>query len=547
MKSAASAVLRHGPAMSLSSSGVAKAKHGVVWFKDTDLRTSDHRALATAHTSCDIVDHVYCFDPRNFKPSVETGLERVDFRRLRFLVESVADLKERLTVQGSHLRVFIGKPEDIIPIVCTSDTKTVYCNEEVASEELRVMSEVSKRVTANGVSVLPFWTGYLVDKVELPLPLAKLEIFTSFRKTVEGANVIDRPCINTPEFKSSTSRELVGEENDTLDTFSIYEKIMRSLDLPASYDLTSVQADVRGVLPFVGGETAALARLEHYCTIGIVDHYKQTRNGMVGADYSTKFSPWLALGCLSARTVYHRIKKFEKDTGIANEDTYWVIFELLWRDYMRFYGLKHRNNLFKLYGTQGISAKNKYPWKKDMSLFHAWATGTTGYPFIDANMRELLLTGWMSNRGRQNVASFLVRDMGLDWRLGAMHFERYLLDYDTCSNYGNWQYAAGVGSDPREDRYFNIVKQASSYDPDGDFMRLWCPELARLPTALLTDPRRLTPQLRDQHGISVEILPEPVVDLLHGDFKVKSGGQSSKDYDRRSRHGQVPGAKPRRY
>jgi deoxyribodipyrimidine photo-lyase len=104
-------------------------------------------------------------------------------------------------------------------------------------------------------------------------------------------------------------------------------------------------------------------------------------------------------------------------------------------------------------------------------------------------MRELALTGFMSNRGRQCVASYLVRDLGLDWRMGAQHFESQLLDHDPCSNYGNWTYAAGIGADPREDRYFNIPKQTKNYDANGDYCRLWCPELANTPLSNIINPR----------------------------------------------------------
>lgn len=318
---------------------------------------------------------------------------------------------------------------------------------------------------------------------------------------------------------------------------------MQALGLDPAYDLAAVRPDDRAALPFRGGETAALERLEHYCQRGRVDTYKRTRNGMVGADYSTKLSPWLALGCVSARQVLQRVRAFERSSGIANEDTYWVVFELLWRDYMRFYALRHGTALFRLAGAQG-AASGRQRWGREPHLLSAWSAGATGYPFIDANMRELRLTGFMSNRGRQNVASFLVRDLGLDWRLGAAHFERHLLDHDPCSNYGNWQYAAGVGSDPREDRYFNIVKQASMYDPDCAYIRLWCPELAGVPNQYLIDPRKITPQIRAQLGLSLETLPAPVCELQHGDMK--SRPMSSGDVARRSRHGGVPGAKASR-
>jgi len=206
-----------------------------------------------------------------------------------------------------------------------------------------------------------------------------------------------------------------------------------------------------------------------------VTTYKQTRNGLVGTDYSTKFSPWLAIGCLSPRLIYGEIKQYEK-MNTANESTYWVIFELMWRDFFQFVGLKYGDILFRETGIRGINKS----WSQDMNQFEKWKTGMTGVPFIDANMRELLQSGWMSNRGRQNVASFLVKDLKLDWRLGAEWFESMLIDHDSCSNYGNWNYAAGVGNDPRENRKFNIIKQSLDYDLNGDFISTWVPELATL-------------------------------------------------------------------
>ena len=124
--------------------------------------------------------------------------------------------------------------------------------------------------------------------------------------------------------------------------------------------------------------------------------------------------------------------------------------------------------------------KRGLPWKRDMLTFDQWRYGQTGVPFMDANKRELLHTGWMSNRGRRNVASFLVKDLGLDWHMGAEWFESLLLDHDVSGNYGNWNYSAGIGNDPRENRKFNMIKQALDYDPDGDFVRMWFPELAGL-------------------------------------------------------------------
>jgi deoxyribodipyrimidine photo-lyase len=191
-----------------------------------------------------------------------------------------------------------------------------------------------------------------------------------------------------------------------------------------------------------GGEKAALRRLHHYVTEGRgrLSVYKETRNGMLGADYSSKFSVYLAMGNISGRQVLHAVKEFEGSSGIADQNTYWLIFELLWRDYMRLYSLKYGRKMFYLGGMQGEQGRKKYPWGHDDTLLAKWREGKTGWPIIDANMRELKHTGFMSNRGRQIVASFLVRDLKQDWRHGAEWFESRLLDHDVASNWGNWQY-----------------------------------------------------------------------------------------------------------
>ena len=245
--------------------------------------------------------------------------------------------------------------------------------------------------------------------------------------------------------------------------------------LPSLEDLGVEQLgrDHRTAFPFTGGESSGLARLQDYLwTTHSVATYKETRNGLVGKNYSTKFSPWLANGSLSPRMIHDQIKKYER-AEVANQSTYWVLFELIWRDYFKFVCLKFGDRVFHRSGILG----QDQPWSQNKEQFTAWAEGRTGVPFVDANMRELKRTGWMSNRGRQNVASFLVKDLGLDWRLGAEWFESQLLDHDVCSNYGNWNYAAGIGNDPRENRKFNMIKQAMDYDGEGKFVRLWVEEL----------------------------------------------------------------------
>ena len=200
----------------------------------------------------------------------------------------------------------------------------------------------------------------------------------------------------------------------------------------------------------------------------LVSTYKNTRNQLLGESYSSKFSPWLALGSLSPRLIYDEVKKFENLVQ-RNISTYWLIFELLWRDYFRFVAMKYGNRIFHKGGIKNSS--NKY--ENDIKLFHKWMNGETGNDFVDANMIELNTTGFMSNRGRQNVASYLVHDLSIDWRWGAEYFESKLIDYDVCSNWGNWMYIAGVGNDPRPNRKFNVDFQARKYDAKEKYRNYW--------------------------------------------------------------------------
>jgi deoxyribodipyrimidine photo-lyase len=227
--------------------------------------------------------------------------------------------------------------------------------------------------------------------------------------------------------------------------------------------------DERAVLRFRGGEDAALERLHTYFwERDRLRSYKWTRNGLLGADYSSKFSPWLAVGALSPRSVHAEVRRYERERK-KNVSTYWLIFELIWRDYFFFLAEKYGPRLFHLRGPM----ERHLPWREDREAFARWCEGRTGEPFIDANMKEIAATGFMSNRGRQNVVSYLARDLAVPWTWGAEYFEELLIDYDPASNWGNWTYNAGVGTDPRPDRYFDPKTQAQKYDPKGDYVRTW--------------------------------------------------------------------------
>jgi deoxyribodipyrimidine photo-lyase len=248
---------------------------------------------------------------------------------------------------------------------------------------------------------------------------------------------------------------------------------------------------------------------------------------MIGGDYSTKFAPWLAMGCLSPRFVASECRRYEEER-VANKSTYWVVLEMLIRDFFKFFALKHGTKLFSQGGTMGSTQT----WTYNAHSVQAWKDGMTGYPLVDANMRELAASGFMSNRGRQNVASFLALDMHTDWRYGADYFEETLLDYDVHSNWVNWCNAAGM-TGGRVNR-FNIVKQSKDYDQHGDYVRHWLPELKDVPEAFVHEPWKMSLLEQSEFNCRLGVdYPNPIVapsePMPRGDQKKKGGRKATVD------------------
>jgi deoxyribodipyrimidine photo-lyase len=383
--------------------------------------------------------------------------------REKFLNESLIDLRNKLRRLGNDLILLYGLPEVEIPnIAAHLKIDTLFSTKEFAFDEIRTEKLIQKRL--NGIQ-LEFVTGnFLYHPDDITFKSDDIpDIFTSFRKNLEKYSSPRAPLEAPVELKPLPG----GLAPDRYSSGLIDKK----------FD------GVENTL-FKGGETNALNRLKEYIwETQSIKRYKYTRNGLLGRNYSSKFSPWLANGSLSPLRIYKEIKQFEAEVT-KNISTYWLAFELIWRDFFRYQTIKHGRRLFLKGGIRNSS----HVYDSDTENFYLWREGKTGIPFIDANMRELNETGFMSNRGRQNTASFLVKDLKIDWRLGASYFENRLIDYDVYSNWGNWNYIAGVGNDPRENRYFNILLQAKKYDPSGEYVKTWLPELKDLPSEIVHTP-----------------------------------------------------------
>ncbi|MBC7606503.1 MAG: DASH family cryptochrome [Burkholderiales bacterium] len=426
----------------------------LVWFRN-DLRVQDNVSLWEARKTNGRTIGIYCIDPRQFQ-NTTYGFKKTEQFRARFLLETLAELKTNLEKNNISLMVFYDLPENCLPGLVTEHAITkIYTQAEWTSEELEVNKNIQKKL--QNVEWIATYDQFLFHPSDIPYPNfhAIPAVFTDFRKQCEKLSKV-RPCVSlAPK----------GIEN----------LVENSTAIPTLTELgfEPFETETRSAFPFKGGENQALKRIQSYFwETNQLRIYKKTRNGLIGTDYSSKLSAWLGNGSISARTIYWEIKRYEKEIT-KNEDTYWLFFELIWRDYFKYISLKHGNKIFQI---DGILQKD-YVWGNNQKAFQQWTNGRTTEPFVNANMIELQKTGWMSNRGRQNVASYWAKEWQQDWRIGAAYFESFLIDYDVHSNYGNWIYNSGVGNDPR-DRKFNIKRQAEMYDASGKFQQLWLtPEL----------------------------------------------------------------------
>lgn len=423
----------------------------LVWFRN-NLRTHDNEALYRAAQKSRNVLPVFVFDERVFQTH-SLGFPRSGFFRTSFLIEAVHALRSKLRSLGSDLIVRVGLPEfEVAKLATEYDVHEVFTSWAAGTEEATIANALEKQLALRKISLQIFWTNTLYHYEDIPWPIQHLPgIFTKFRKELETESSV------RPLFDDVTALHFAEEVDPGV------------IPGPDSFALQPMAKDVRSVVTYRGGEAEALNRMRQYIwEKDLLRTYKETRNQLLGPDYSSKLSAALALGCISPRIIYYEVKKYETDRE-SNDSTYWLIFELMWRDYFQFVAKKYCAKVFAAKGLQGKPVK----WLHDEEAFSSWREGRTGVNFVDANMRELLLTGYMSNRGRQNVASYLTKDLNIDWRWGAAWFESQLVDYDVASNWLNWQYVAGVGNDPRADRYFNIESQVRKYDSRGEYQQYW--------------------------------------------------------------------------
>ncbi|MEM6597343.1 MAG: FAD-binding domain-containing protein [Cyanobacteria bacterium P01_D01_bin.36] len=436
----------------------------VLFWHRRDLRIRDNLGLAAARDRTSKVIGVFCLDPGIL------GGDDIAPARVTYMIGSLAALKESYKSAGSELLILKGKPQKAIPKLATAlKAVAVYWNRDVEPYSRQRDTEVAETLKKEGIErSTQYWDQLLHAPDALKTGAGEpYKVYTPFwRKWIQQKK--QEPV--------ATLADVIG--------LSPHEKAVANdagnIELPSAADLGY---EWKNELLLAPGEEAALAQLESFCDDQrAIATYDEQRNYPANPGTSM-LSAALKFGTLGIRTVwqyadeaYSRARSEETHTNIQTWQK-----EIAWRE---FYQSVMYTFPALAEGPYREPLKD-FPWDNNKDLFKAWCEGRTGYPIVDAAMRQLNQTGWMHNRCRMIVASFLTKDLIIDWRWGEKYFMQQLFDGDLSSNNGGWQWSASSGMDPKPLRIFNPASQAKKYDPDAEYIREWLPEIRHLDTGVL--------------------------------------------------------------
>ena len=435
----------------------------VVWFRQ-DLRVADQPLLQRAASLSQPVLGLYLL-PDHWLHADADGMDRLGPAKSAFLLESLNDLQAQLAQRGLTLQCLRAEPVTLLSHWHARQPLQVITAAAQAPEEAAMIAALRQA----GIRVIEEETQTLLAAEAVPWQGAFPATFSRFRRKVESRHGVPVTSPQGPPPSLSAAQPLPAPP--------FAEPAREVLAQRCQF----WRCNSQDYFSLSGGEQAGLQWLEHYLfETRSVDHYKQTRNRLIGAHFSSRLSAFLAWGNLSVRRVWQRILDYDAMHG-SNPGSEWLRVELLWREFYHWSLREHGARVFHFAGLNDEGPR----WPEPASLlareyWQRWCQANTGLPFIDANLRELMATGYASNRGRQNLASFWVHDMGLDWRRGARWFQHHLVDDDVASNWGNWAYIAGVGHDARGGRRFSPTRQCQHYDPEGEHLHYWLPALRAL-------------------------------------------------------------------
>ncbi len=429
------------------------------WFTN-DLRVSDNSLLAGLVQANTRLYCCFVIDTAWFKPS-SPFCQSMGLHRWTFLKQTLIELKQALTANNIQFKVFFGEPKTTIcDLIDELGITTLACANQVTHNEHQQLAEIKQ--THPQLAFRTAWLHTLFDQHDINESGGVSGSFSTFRRKIEASVPYQQITPSTQQWQATQFN--TGENKQIAsDDLALAMAQFEPFQTAPSASTGKINDQVIN-----GGCQSGQQHLSEYFLSNAASHYKETRNALQGLRQTTLFSPWLAQGCLSPKQIWQATTDYEQNVE-KNESTYWIKFELLWREYFQWLALKQGPSLFAFQGIAKAAPNTSfYPQR-----YQKWCVGSTPYPLVNALMKQLNATGFMSNRGRQIVASCFVNELQLDWRYGASYFEQQLIDYDAASNWGNWQYIAGVGSDPRGGRWFNLEKQTQTYDAQGDFILTW--------------------------------------------------------------------------
>jgi deoxyribodipyrimidine photo-lyase len=456
------------------------ATTALLWYR-RDLRVADHRALTLAVREFDRVVPVFVLDDALLHGRFAST------PRTAFMLGCLRSLDEALRERGSGLVVRHGRPEqELVALAAEAGAQAVLWTSDVAPYARARDARVTSALRDAGVLARPQGGSYVVD-VSKPRTRAG-EPFTVFSPFHRHWLELERRTVHRAPAELPALPRALGEGR-----------------LPAVEDLGLACRPCEGAAaPFCEpGETAARAALRRWLE-GPIDAYGDTHDLLAEAGTSG-LSPYLRWGCISAGECERRAARHGGDGARA-----WIR-QLCWREFYAHVLLTHP-------GNARLEHQPRYrdlEWVHDDDALEAWRAGRTGYPLVDAGMRQLARTGWMHNRARLVVGSFLTKDLHLDWRLGEAHFEALLLDGEPAQNNGNWQWVSSVGVDPAPyfRRIFNPMLQQRRFDPDGVYVRRWVPELRDVPDERLVEPWTMSGEEQAAAGCVIgRDYPAPIVE-----------------------------------
>ncbi|MET7934334.1 deoxyribodipyrimidine photo-lyase [Streptomyces sp. NPDC005322] len=438
----------------------------------SDLRLHDNPVLHAALRSAERVVPLFVVDRRLAK----TGFAAPN--RVAFLADALADLDAGLRERGGRLMVVTGDPvTEIRRAAERTDADEVHIAGGVSAYAGRREARLREALEADGRRLRVH--GAVITAVEpgevVPAGKDHFAVFTPYFRAWQRAE--RRTPLAAP--RAVRVPELPGLRSEPVSAVTSLAAGSPAPGLPE------------------GGERAGRRRFLAWRRSGL-GQYADRHDDLAG-DATSRLSPYLHFGCLSPVELVHRVK----EEGGAGADAF--VRQLAWRDFH-----------YQVLAARPDAARTDYRdrgdrWRADDAEIAAWKAGRTGYPLVDAGMRQLRQEGWMHNRARLLVASFLTKTLYVDWRIGARHFLELLVDGDMANNQLNWQWVAGTGTDTRPNRVLNPLAQARRFDPDGAYVRRWVPELAEVPGARVHTPWRLPKTERARLDY-----PDPIVDLDAG-------------------------------